>query len=168
MNDTTIDLPATVPLYRGGNRKRKLSETNRAKWHRDWHRRFFIENGYSRASDYACGGKRKEILTRDVYKCVQCGMTDAQHKEKWGRPITVDHKDKNRKNNTDENLQTLCLSCHGRKDITQRLIEAKVFRRKGQIMAMRQDGATYQAIADATGFSIGAVWKWVQRWRKIP
>lgn len=135
---------------------------------RNKRRAFVSENGFSTSANDRCGGKRLQILARDGYKCVQCGMTDAEHKEKWGRPITVDHRDKNRKNNTDENLQTLCLSCHGRKDITQRLVEAKVFRRKGQILAMRQTGATYQEIADASGFSIGAVWKWVQRWRKIP
>lgn len=46
-------------------------------------------------------------------------MTDTEHKSRWKRAITIDHKDKNRKNNQLDNLQTLCLICHGRKDIYQ-------------------------------------------------
>jgi hypothetical protein len=126
MNETTIELPvarkrgkrarsrlaklpaAPVPLYKG-RKRRKLLETRKAIWTRERNRSFVLQNGYSTVSNSACGGRRNEVLTRDGHKCVQCGMTDARHKEKWGRPITVDHKDKNRKNNSLENLQTLCL-----------------------------------------------------------
>src|SRR3990167_2056008 len=67
------------------------------------------------------GGLRKEVLERDNYQCVLCGMSNEAHLEKWGRKITIDHIDGNgryskKPNNTMENLQTLCLSCHGRKD----------------------------------------------------
>lgn len=147
---------------------RGCRSTYKNTWRREHRRQFALQHGFSTTANDGCGGNRLAVLLRDNYQCVQCQMTDAQHKEKWGRPITIDHKDRNRENDSMENLQTLCLSCHGRKDISQRLVEAKVFRRKGQILAMRQNGATYQAIADATGFSVGAVWKWVQRWRKIP
>ena len=67
------------------------------------------------------GGIRIEALERDGYKCVKCGMTNEEHLEKWGRSITVHHKDNKgryskEKNNKLDNLVTLCLRCHGRED----------------------------------------------------
>lgn len=67
------------------------------------------------------GGNRTKALERDGYACVNCGMTDTQHKKTWGFSITVDHIDgKGRysevKNHSLDNLQTLCVVCHSRKD----------------------------------------------------
>lgn len=67
------------------------------------------------------GGMREITLKRDNYKCVKCGMSQEQHKKLFGYSLTVDHIDgKGRnsevKNNAQENLQTLCLRCHGIKD----------------------------------------------------
>ena len=67
------------------------------------------------------GGLRYEILKRDGFKCVKCGMTREQHFMRFGRDITIDHTNgKGRyskiKDNRPENLVTLCLFCHGRKD----------------------------------------------------
>jgi len=67
------------------------------------------------------GGNRKKALERDRYMCLSCGMTREEHKKKWNRDITVDHIDgkginSKDKNNKLSNLQTLCLSCHGKKD----------------------------------------------------
>lgn len=67
------------------------------------------------------GGLREQVIQRDKEQCVQCGMTREEHKNRWGRDITVDHIDMRGRysdspNNTLENLQTMCLSCHGRKD----------------------------------------------------
>ena len=68
------------------------------------------------------GGLRDLVLKRDNFKCVGCNMTDIEHIEKWGRHLTLDHIDgKGRHyiekglnpNNTLNNLQTLCLRCHG-------------------------------------------------------
>lgn len=67
------------------------------------------------------GGLRKLILERDNYTCVDCGMSNEEHKEKWNREITINHIDGEGRyslipNNKPSNLETLCLKCHGRKD----------------------------------------------------
>ena len=67
------------------------------------------------------GGNRIKALTRDKYTCQRCGMVDEAHKKIYGRGITVDHIDgKGRnasvKNNSLDNLITLCLSCHAYKE----------------------------------------------------
>lgn len=81
------------------------------------------------------GGNRELVIQRDREQCVLCGMTRVAHKEKYGRDITVDHIDgqgrytaKDEQNNNLDNLQTLCLPCHGTKDI----------RRKGRLKKERQ------------------------------
>ena len=56
---------------------------------------------------------RERVLVRDLYTCKHCktlviGKGQAH----------VDHIDSNTANNAMDNLQTLCISCHGRK--TQR------------------------------------------------
>ena len=67
------------------------------------------------------GGNREIVLARDGNKCVQCGMTREQHQKTFKRDITVDHIDGRgrysaSKNHEIDNLQTLCLICHGKKD----------------------------------------------------
>ena len=71
------------------------------------------------------GGNRIKVLERDNYICQKCGMSDEEHYSKWKRHITVDHVDGNGRysdvqNNDLDNLLTLCLSCHGRKDTYRR------------------------------------------------
>jgi hypothetical protein len=135
-------------------------------WQRN-HRLLFREfYGYSETSHYGTGKMRGVILSRDGFRCVQCGMTDGEHKGKWGRPITIDHKDKNRKNNALENLQTLCLSCHGRKDLLPSLRVPRVPAFKEEILSRRSNGETYQKIADNFGFSVYGIYRWVQIWEK--
>lgn len=72
------------------------------------------------------GGNREIAIARDGYKCVHCGMTREEHKAKWNIDISVDHIDgkgrrtpKAERNNALENLQTLCISCHSRKDVAR-------------------------------------------------
>lgn len=127
-------------------------------------REFRIARGYSTAAHYATGGLRKAVLDRDAWACVKCGMTAEQHLARWGRPITIDHVNRDRTINTMENLQTLCLSCHGGKDISPALTVRLTDPHKATILTLRAKGTTYQAIADAIGLSIGAVWKACQRW----
>ena len=133
-------------------------------WQRAERDRFKAEHGYSLTTHYSAGGRRKEVLERDGYACVECGMTDDEHKAKWGRPITVDHKNRDRSNNAPENLQTLCLTCHGRKDFLPHLRVPKVPEHKATILQRRADGDTFQEIANDLGFSVAAIWKWCKRW----
>lgn len=135
-------------------------------WQRNHRRRFREEKGYSETSYYGAGKLRQSVLERDGFRCLSCGMTDEEHRKEWGRPLTIDHKDRNRKNNSLENLQTLCLRCHGRKDLKPELRFPKVPFFKETILAMRRENVPYQAIADSLGFSIGAVYKWVTKWEK--
>lgn len=143
-----------------------MRRARKTEWQRNQRARFAAEHGFSTTADYGCGGLRKAVLARDGYRCVGCGMADAEHKATWDRPITVDHKDKDRSHNTMRNLQTMCLTCHGRKDIIPRLTVQQVPKHKDSILQMRSARVTYQAIADHFNFSIGSVWKWCRRWEK--
>lgn len=139
---------------------------NKIEWQRNKRNDFKNKFGYSQIAYFSTQGKREDVLKRDNYKCVKCGMSDEQHKEKWNKPITIDHIDKNRKNNNMDNLQTLCLKCHGSKDISKNLIIPKVKNKKIEILKLRKDGFTYASIAYKTGFSIAAIWKWIKIWNK--
>lgn len=78
------------------------------------------------------GGNRYLVLERDGYKCLFCGMTMSEHVKKWSRELTIDHIDGKGRNNKDvnndiSNLQTLCLSCHGKKDVQRRKVRKVKF-----------------------------------------
>lgn len=69
------------------------------------------------------GGNRERAIIRDSERCTMCSMTRQNHHKVYGVDITVDHIDGNgrnnkagTKNNNLENLQTLCMRCHGIKD----------------------------------------------------
>jgi len=78
-------------------------------------------NSLPRVMKKRFGGLRKTVLERDGYKCVLCGMTDQQHLGTWNRHITINHIDHQGShckfpNNNPDNLETLCLRCHGHID----------------------------------------------------
>lgn len=82
-------------------------------------------SGKSGGYRYRFGGNRESVLTRDRYTCQSCGMNNDEHKLRWNRNITIDHIDGNGRysklrNNNMDNLVTLCLSCHGKKDSARR------------------------------------------------
>lgn len=77
------------------------------------------------------GMNRDLVLKRDNYTCQLCGMTDEIHRQLFGRSITIDHKDgqgrySKIKNHAVENLWTLCVSCHARKDTIRRYQKQQV------------------------------------------
>lgn len=136
-------------------------------WQREQRRKFKEEHGYSTTANYGNGGLREQVLQRDGCQCVFCSMTAEEHLAKWNRPITVDHKDKNRKNNTLENLQTLCLRCHAEKDSVQlHKATAKAPGMKATIMRLRSEGQSYDQIRSEVGLSLGALSKWIRRWEQ--
>ena len=134
-------------------------------WQRKKRHNFKIVNGYSMTAYYHTGGLREIILKRDNYSCVVCGMDAKAHELRWNRPITIDHKDRNHKNNFIDNLQVLCLICHGSKDISTHLTIKKALKYKDEIMSMRKSGMTYDDIANIYHFSIATVWKWIKKWQ---
>jgi hypothetical protein len=56
---------------------------------------------------------RLAIIERDK-GCVKCGLTEEQHRERYGVSISVDHKVARKDGGADDadNLQCLCRSCH--------------------------------------------------------
>ena len=57
-----------------------------------------------------------QAYERDDYKCKDCGMSNIDHIQKYKSWLTLHHKDGNKKNNNPNNLVTLCLPCHGKRD----------------------------------------------------
>lgn len=55
---------------------------------------------------------RKQIRKRDNYTCQVCGMTEVEHLKKYNRVLEVHHIDRNKFNNIEINLKTICKSCH--------------------------------------------------------
>lgn len=143
-----------------------MTDIKKQDWQRRKRREFQALHGFSMTANYSNGGNRLSVLTRDNYSCVKCGMSDTEHKEKWARPITVDHIDKNRKNNDLSNLQALCLRCHGQKDLIPQLRIQRIPEFKSAIMQLRRDGAYYRDIAKILGFSSAGIFKWVKRWKQ--
>ena len=61
----------------------------------------------------------KEIVIELGGICCDCGITNEQHINKYGRCLSVHHRDGNGRNkqypnNTSKNLVCLCLVCHAR------------------------------------------------------
>lgn len=92
--------------------------------HNEYQKAYNRKNGYKSVGSMhkkRFGGLRDFILTRDGNKCVMCGMTNKEHLALWERSLTINHIDHQGRyakvaNNDPENLETLCLRCHGRKD----------------------------------------------------
>lgn len=105
-------------------------------------------------------GNRERAITRDGGKCVNCGLSREEHLEKYGRDITVDHVDgKGRntaaaeQNHSLDNLQTLCLACHGSKDIARRIYRTKIELRNAKCEFKTYYGVYFMNDAKTEGFS---------------
>lgn len=128
---------------------------------------------------YRFGGNREVAIQRDHEKCVRCGMTRVEHKERFGYDITVDHidgrgslVDRSLKNNALDNLQTLCTPCHSLKDAARsadflRSNSLPRIRRAANILHLK-GSMKVTDIADAYGMSRvsvssilnGKTWGW--------
>jgi len=86
-----------------------------------WYRKFHVLKSIGAMHKKRFGGLRRQVLKRDRYCCQICGMTNKQHLITWGREITIDHingrgRYSDKPDNSMNNLWTLCLSCHGKRD----------------------------------------------------
>ena len=89
-------------------------------WNNWYHKNKIWYKEY-RYNKYRFWWNYNKALIRDWYKCVECWMTNEEHNNKYKCNLTVDHIDwkwrnTKEKNNNINNLQTLCLSCHWKKD----------------------------------------------------
>ena len=113
-------------FWRNGTYKaRSWSKTGLStKDRKEYMRKYRIMNGIKSISAMhkaRFGSVREKVLERDNYLCCVCGMTRKEHKKKWKRDLTLDHIDgngrySNKPNNNPDNIWTLCLSCHGKRD----------------------------------------------------
>jgi 5-methylcytosine-specific restriction endonuclease McrA len=71
------------------------------------------------------GGLKELVIQRDGERCVMCKMHRTEHRLVFNRDLTVNHIDHQSArsvtfdgviNNDPDNLETLCLRCHGAKD----------------------------------------------------
>lgn len=88
------------------------------------------EQDHQKKNMFRFSGKRLIVLERDKYKCLDCGMTQTEHMDTWNKSLTINHIDGNgrnsiKPNNDLDNLETLCLRCHGKKDGPRWMIVAQ-------------------------------------------
>jgi hypothetical protein len=74
---------------------------------------FYIDgNGYLPYTAEFTLRLRERIRNRDDNKCVICGMLKREHLKKYSRNLEVHHKDHNKKNCNEDNLETRCKKCN--------------------------------------------------------
>lgn len=78
-----------------------------------------------RKPTYGCGFHKRvraAIRHRDDNRCQSCGMTNDEHRQRYGCSLDVHHVDPYRrsKSNAPDNLVTLCRLCHARAEGTAR------------------------------------------------
>lgn len=55
---------------------------------------------------------KEKIRERDGYMCQNCGMHQSECRMKFGKKLSIHHKDENKENCSEENLVSLCAKCH--------------------------------------------------------
>jgi hypothetical protein len=97
---------------------KKLSETSDSLRCKSCANKGILNPGYidgkskSKYSNEFTTKLRESIRKRDGNKCVICGMTKKQHFDKYNRNLEVHHKDHNRDNCKENNLETRCKKCN--------------------------------------------------------
>ena len=76
----------------------------------EWYKKQPKEEGKRKREQFQFDGRREEALKRDDYTCQNCGCSEksklvVHHLDEQGRNKKI-------KNNSLDNLQTLCRSCH--------------------------------------------------------
>jgi len=94
------------------------------------------------------GGLKSAVLERDNHSCQVCGITSEENYKKSKKGLCVHHKDKNRANNSMDNLTTLCNRCHSR--LHNGGLCNEIHCKK--IVKMKETH-TFQEIGDKYGFS---------------
>lgn len=84
--------------------------------------------------NYYFGRSSQEVLERDNFQCVKCGMNQEQHIVLFGTRLQIHHEDekgrrKSDKNNDLDNLITVCIRCHATEHRTREMIK-----RYGELM----------------------------------
>ena len=105
---TGIRKPTMTGKHHTEEAKRKISEAQSGE------KSYWWKGGISKnlyPSEFSVGLKLK-IRTRDNFTCCRCGITEEEHLEKLGRVLSVNHIDFNKDNCSEENLNTLCVSCN--------------------------------------------------------
>lgn len=102
-------------------RKIKIGKAMLGANHPNWLGGAPITNRGYRGSGWQAA--RKKALHRDKYRCVQCGISDQDHRDKHGYGLDVNHirpfwqfRGDNQKANRLSNLESLCRSCHQLKE----------------------------------------------------
>jgi 5-methylcytosine-specific restriction endonuclease McrA len=93
-----------------------LSENNIGSEHPNW------KGGSEKYRGEKWDSVRSEVLERDSHSCTECGLGQEEHIKKYGQELHVHHKtpfrefDSVEKANRMGNLETLCSSCHKKKE----------------------------------------------------
>jgi hypothetical protein len=60
---------------------------------------------------------KRLIRERDGYKCLDCGMTQAEHAERHGRGLEVHRTTPGSEYALDDTCVTLCMGCHDKRHV---------------------------------------------------
>jgi len=88
--------------------KKRMSESHKGE--KNWNYMGGIsKNPYPREFNR---GLKLTIRTRDNFICCLCGRTEREELEEFNRVLSVNHKDFDKNNCKESNLNTLCLRCN--------------------------------------------------------
>ena len=101
--------------------KKKLSEAHKGQKHtEEWKKRMSGKNspawqGGISFQPYSTDWTKTlklAIRQRDKFTCQKCGITEEESIKKYGKVLSVNHIDYNKKNCDPKNLNTLCCACN--------------------------------------------------------